>query len=285
MPDPYLKYRNKALYPDLKFGASGEAVRVLQSILAANGYFHGAILGNFKKLTRDATIYFQQTHIDANRQALEPDGWVGPKTWWALEHPSGEEQRNYHRPETVAGLPEYRVKLLKLIYQKHAAGIREIPDGSNWGDGVTQILEGIGPAPWCCYSVSWFFHEVTDEWPLGFRHGHVQTFTRELKKAGKFHSIASGYIPIPGDVFLMHYPGSSTGHTGFSTAVEDVAAKKPFVFNTAEGNAGNRFKLGSRKSTQSTLVGFGNLFGDEGIDFPKGLSGGNAFLGDGESTR
>lgn len=287
--DPYTKYRNHALYPELEFKASGPAVKVLQSALASSGFFTGAIGGNFLQKTRDAVIYFQQTHINAEGNFLDPDGKVGKETWWALENPSGAAQRNRRQPESLTGLTGLtggRLKLMEIIQREHATGIREIPDGSNWGDGVTKYLEGVGPQPWCAFSASHLFREATGSYPLGRRYGHVQTLTAALKRAGKFHAVDSDYLPIPGDFFLMHYPGSTTGHTGFVTGVSAHQKWNEQQFSTAEGNAGNRFKYGMRNRSQPTLVGFGNLFDDAGqVSFRRGIAKNGPVLGDTGNTR
>lgn len=60
--------------PKLKFRNSGVAVRVLQRLLAANGYYV-SIDGNFGALTESAVKAFQAQHN------LKVDGIVGSRTW------------------------------------------------------------------------------------------------------------------------------------------------------------------------------------------------------------
>ena len=72
-----------------------------------------------------------------------------------------------------------------------------------------------------------------------------------------------GYAPIPGDAFVMLYKDDSgklkgTGHIGFVLRVDK--AKNATVFNTVEGNCGNRVKVGRRQMDQSSLVGFINHY-------------------------
>jgi peptidoglycan hydrolase-like protein with peptidoglycan-binding domain len=63
--------------PTLRFGDSGESVRVLQRILRSNGY-PVTVDGSFGALTESAVKAFQ------TRRGLVADGVVGPKTWREL---------------------------------------------------------------------------------------------------------------------------------------------------------------------------------------------------------
>jgi peptidoglycan hydrolase-like protein with peptidoglycan-binding domain len=63
--------------PTLRFGNSGESVRVLQRLLRSNGY-PVTIDGSFGALTESAVRAFQA------RRGLTTDGIVGPVTWREL---------------------------------------------------------------------------------------------------------------------------------------------------------------------------------------------------------
>ena len=249
----------KSGYPLLAHGSKGEYVKILQALLQSQGFFDGEIGGNFLSKTLQAVQYFQQTHLGPDGQFLEVDGEVGDDTWWALQNPSGEPQRSGIDPRIPEGISEARVKLLTVALQEHAAGVKEIPDGSNWGGGVTKYLQDIGPAPWCCYFYSWVFQQSEGTYPLGTRHGHCLTFWKAAKLVGKAFDKKS-YVPIPGDAFIMLYRShkgtlTGSGHIGFVLSVSPDGKS----FNTIEGNAGNRVKVGTRQVSQSTLEGFINL--------------------------
>ena len=51
----------------LQYGNRGEDVKQLQEILKAQGFFNFRATGNYLKRTKEAVLYFQQTH-------LGPDG-------------------------------------------------------------------------------------------------------------------------------------------------------------------------------------------------------------------
>ncbi|AUT01002.1 peptidoglycan-binding protein [Nostoc sp. CENA543] len=63
--------------PNLRFGNSGSAVRVLQRLLVANGY-RVPIDGVYGAFTESAVKAFQV------RRNLQADGVVGPRTWYSL---------------------------------------------------------------------------------------------------------------------------------------------------------------------------------------------------------
>ncbi|WP_228014733.1 peptidoglycan-binding domain-containing protein [Fortiea sp. LEGE XX443] len=63
--------------PNLRFGSSGLAVRILQRLLTANGYAI-RVDGVYGALTESAVKAFQ------NRRNLGVDGIVGPRTWLHL---------------------------------------------------------------------------------------------------------------------------------------------------------------------------------------------------------
>lgn len=66
-----------ASLPTLRFGASGDAVRVLQKLLLSNGY-SVRVDGNFAALTETAVKAFQ------DQRNLTVDGIVGSRTWREL---------------------------------------------------------------------------------------------------------------------------------------------------------------------------------------------------------
>lgn len=68
---------NTAGLPTLRFGDSGESVRVLQRLLRSNGY-PVTIDGTFGAITESAVKAFQ------TRRGLTADGIVGAITWREL---------------------------------------------------------------------------------------------------------------------------------------------------------------------------------------------------------
>ena len=142
--------------PGLKRGDKGDAVLLLQHVMKHHGFFEkGTPKGNFLSLTEEAVRYFQMTHLGPDGVNLEVDGQVGNDTWWALIHPSGSKQVTGIKGRAPKKVPADRRKLLAIAKKEHTAGTKEIPDGSNTGDGVTKIVPKNTTPPWCCYFTSW----------------------------------------------------------------------------------------------------------------------------------
>lgn len=228
--------------PTLKQLTPDPDVMHLQRLLLANGYGEGVVTvsGFFDPPTASSVEIFQLQHIDQHGTPLVADGVVGKKTWWALEHPSGDAQRSGLRIQTAEGLKDPRRKLLDLLVEEHAKAVREIPDGSNrsedidlyWGD------TGIVGRPWSCAFVSWALHQAFHEYPIGgTHHVSVQVMWREARRLG--FAVPD---PKPGDVFVQLASGGK-GHTGF---VIGVSFDDDLIY-TCEGNVGNRLKFGRRR--------------------------------------
>ncbi len=241
-------------------GDTGSEVKILQSILRSQGYFDGAVKGNFGPLTKKSVIYFQMTHLGPKGLPLDVDGEVGSDTWWALQNPSGKSQSSGFRAFVPAGLSTDRTKLLEWAAAEHGRPVVECPDGSNWGGRVSYYLQtcNLGPAPWCGCYVSTGHKDALGIFPLGEPQPHVQTFMRRAMKAKIFHP-KGVYSPIPGDIFIYSFSGGA-GHTGFVASVDSSTNAQRF--NTNEGNCGNRVKFGVRSVEDKALVGFINIWGD-----------------------
>lgn len=248
------------LLPTLKFGDTGSDVKILQSLLQSRGFFNGRIGGNFQTMTDKSVKYWQQTHVGPDKKFLVVDGVVGPNTWYSLYNPDGEAQKNNIKGVIPNGLSEDRQKFLTTCLAEHALGVAESPLGSNYGDGVTKYVEGFGPVYWCCLFISWCFHKTFGKYQLDKRFAGCADFWNTAKKHGRAFNKES-HNPIPGDIFIMLFRNSNgrltgMGHTGVVLSV----SKDNNYFNTIEGNASDRVKIGTRSITQSTLVGFINMF-------------------------
>jgi len=270
--------------PLLKRGDSGLEVKRVQNILLSQGHFKGVPGGTFGPTTHQAVIYFQQTHQGPDGKMLVVDGEVGPATWWALENPSGPAQKSnidVAKISVKSGLTPMRQKVVDLALKEHRAGVREIPDGSNSGDGVDKYLKGFGPAYWCMLFVSWVRREAGFPLLAKDQHAHCLTVWNLAKAAG-YAFPKERYKPIPGDIFIMLYrdPRSrhltGSGHTGIVTAVDENS----WSFNSAEGNAGNRVKQTLRQVKQHDLVGFINDYPkhEQPTQFKRGVVAGTAEL-------
>ncbi len=258
----------------LKYGDKGKDVKKLQKILQKQGFLRGTIDDKFFKSTREAVIYFQETHLGPDGEFLLPDGVVGKATWWALQNPVGDAQKSY-LPESIPdGLTPLRIKQLEIALQEHQKGVQEDPDGSNSGDGVTRY--GGNKLPWCCFFWSWCNKQCFSPYSLEVRYGRCTSAWEKAQKLGMARE-KGDYIPIPGDAFVMMYRDkdgklTGVGHIGFVLRVE-VKDGKAVAINTIEGNTSNRVKIGKRDLTKDSIVGFINNFpeDEQPTDWEKGL--------------
>ena len=256
----------------LRYGHTGDDVKLVQTILQAEGFFFGTPLGNFKSLTLEAVKHFQGTHIDKAGDELVADGVVGTKTWWALHNPHGSAQKNHIPPpedgEPATGTKAQRQKVLQWLYGQHAKPVAEDPDGSNYGDGVTPIVNACGfkyGIPWCLATATYAHYKATGTRPLGALHVHCSTFWNVAVDAGCAWR-KGDYVPIPGDIAIYNYghglrkDGTLAG-AGHATTVARLSTDAS-KHNALEGNAGNRLKHSIRAESERTLIGYVNLFGD-----------------------
>jgi len=244
-------------------GASGPEVKRIQEMLKGQGwYFDGDPRGNFGPLTEDAVEDFQFTHLNEKGLWLESDGVVGPETMWALENPDGDAQKSFLNATIPNGIGGARLKTLKTALKYWQRGVHESPSGANSGDGVDQFVRGYNKPPWCALFVSHVDLEANGSYAIGKREAGTANMLRKAREQGIF--LPKGeYDPIPGDWFIMQnkrkdgtYKG--TGHVGFVLRVSADGR----VYQTVEGNCGNRVKCGERLVSSSKLEGWIRRYSD-----------------------
>jgi len=247
----------------LKRGDSGPEVKAVQELLVKQGwYFDGDPGGNFGPITENAVEDFQFTHLGPDGNWLKVDGMVDMDTLWALENASGDPQRHFIEATVPKGIKGDRLKTLEVGLGYWRAGVHEVPDGANKGDGVDQFIQGYGPVPWCMLWVSHVDIEANGSYALKKREASTSRALAKAKEIGIFYSKVD-YDPIPGDMFIMQNKTPSghpkgTGHIGFVLAV----SKDGQTFQTVEANCGNRVKVGERKRSDPKLEGWIRRYDD-----------------------
>lgn len=268
MKTPPSASRDFSTLPVIKFGSRGEAVRILQSALASQGFYHAEVDGIFGQITHNAVVYYQQTHIGdlgAYLSSYTEPGVVDILLWKVLLSSDPASQRNFLDPFIPKGLSDLRRQVLRVALKDHADVVKEIPDGSNYGDGVTKYLEGIGAAYWCCYALSWWYKTATGVHPFDKRYGLCAALWADAKKLGRTYT----KDPVPGDAFVLLYRKAGrltgSGHTGLVAGVSEDGKR----FSSIAGNEGNRVKAGNRSLDEPVLVGFVDVLGDASTVRPK----------------
>ena len=265
---PWVNNQKVGDYPLLKLGSTGNYVSILQEQLQRNGFYKGRVDGEFGPNTRDAVVYYQQTHIGQDKKPLTVDGVVGEKTWWALFNPTARTNVTKKNSLIPDGISEERKKVLEAALEELQKPVKEIPDGSNWGPDVKKYLEfcGLGPAYWCAAFVNWTVNKGLGFVPWKSKIAHVATLFNKGKEFGFSHKLSDGYTPIPGDLFIMVYE-SGSGHIGIILRVSEDGKQLSVI----EGNSGNRVALRTRQVGQNHHIGYMNYLGDSNKTFERGL--------------
>lgn len=122
------------------------------------------------------------------------------------------------------------MSIIKVLAAAHSeVGVREVPEGSNWGPRVSKYIREGGydePVFWCmCFCTAmlrWTLGSQARPWP---RTGSCDVVLRWARKSGILHK-----QPMLGDVFLVMSTDDDAVHTGFVSAISGG-----FV-DTIEGN-------------------------------------------------
>jgi hypothetical protein len=264
---------NPSAHPDLDRGARNAHVVTAKALLNSQGFNAGS--GNhFDQQMLDALVAFQGSHVGPDGTPLNAIGRVGRRTWWALYNPSGPAQRAYVQlvpgaPVLPPNIPSLRRAVVEAGLALWRSNVREIPDGSNWGDGVSTLLKRVGqmsPAAWCAFCASDIHFTGTGERLLGRHRGRVRDIWDEAVRRGWAFEKGSGYTPRPGDLGVTLYRNTRGQLNGMGHIWHVIAlgprSGRGRAYNHLGGNEGNRLKLGLRNTADESLFGWINPFGD-----------------------
>jgi hypothetical protein len=226
-----------------------------------------AELPTFGRAIENSVLYFQMTHQNEAGAWLDVDGIVGPDTWWALGHATGDNQRSFLEVGIPKGIEGERRALLETAVKQH--GVREDRGRANRGPEVDKFLPTSitsDPAregqPWCCYFVSWVAREVYGRHIMGRPVASCYTAWQRAHENDRWIRNDSSNTPTPGDAFVILHQepsrGWCTGHIGLVLQLGSDGRS----INTVEGNCGNRVKIGTRSLGDPQLRGFINIVGD-----------------------
>ena len=264
--------------PTIKNGSTGPAVQLLQERLNAKG-FHVTVDSTFGPAT---AVVVEQFQASAN---LSADGIVGPTTWSYLMAEGAAPTPGDVHAEAVAQLrtriPQDANPDAKRVLESAVAklGCREIPDGSNGGPELAEIVEGAGgdglpPSayylhvgitdkktlqslpPWCalfvCYALRTGLQKASwKEIPPGAWLAGAQQFEDWGKKTKRWTSPLPTHVDA-GSIFTISREGSGSdagggagaGHVGLV-----VCDNGDGTVTTIEGNVSNQVGTHTRKKT------------------------------------
>jgi len=250
----------------LKEGDKGPEVLRLCGALSALGYWLAAPTDTFAPKLTSVVKWFQATNLDDRGRVLDQDGVVGPRTWWALSNSRAEAMRQHLFAAVPKGLSGVREQFLRAALADHARGTKEMPDGSNSGDGVTRFLPGGRPIPWCMSAVAEWWRDATGNYPFNVRWTGVLKF-RDAAAASGVYFGRKKWNPAPGDLAIWDF-GRGQGHVAVILAVDE----NPEIFTSVGGNETNSVRVRNRGlKTEKSLVGWARLAGDTGAGFQRGV--------------
>jgi len=252
----------------IRKGDRGPTVLHCQELLKRHGFYRGKLDGDFGPMTASAVYQFQAA------SGLLDDGIVGDRTWSLLSvetrtPPPDQiliEQRIWLRQQITPDEIGMRRDVLEKATDTF--GWKEMPDGSNGGPRLDQIVSGYydrayeakhGKPPWCALAVSWWLREGLNvgsyrNTPFGARFGAVFQIEDWGRNEGCGQVVTIERRIPSGAIFTMGRKGSGSdrssttraGHTGL--VIADTEDGKVL---TIEGNTGNM--VAARKRKKSTL--------------------------------
>lgn len=267
----------------LKYGSREPAVVLLKRLLADQGAYKGTYSEYFGPKTEGFVKTFQAQHLGPEGKYLVVDGVVGPNTAWALENATGDAQRSFIDPVIPGGLDGPRLESVELAVREYRKGIKEVPNGSNWGPEISKYGGKRGWA-WCALFVTWVLRQ---EKVINFK----QPSTWSLLQWAIRNDYARGLSVIPekriwqpGNLMLWQHQSSngSWTKTGHVSMIIRIELKHNMVsrVNTIGGNEGNRLKYGIRDVWESDdLVAIIDPYNDGEFNFKYGIVSGSKVEG------
>jgi hypothetical protein len=260
----------------------------MKLLLHSKGFHPDTNDTNFYKATAEAVGQFQRTHTGSTGKFLvetEGGGVMTEETWLALEGKTDQPDSPFVAPAVILDAESNRRKFLEQFNKRYQQGVREIPDGSNWGDGVETALKffKLGPAPWCAVEVNYNLHLIGQPQPWGAT-ARVAYIWNIARKNGMAFTINEAQ-PCPGDLFIqihggLRSNGSAPDNDGHMGAVSGaiLGGSKAVEVQTFEGNSGNRLRAGQRRV--GTLNGYVKMWPDAAFKFKTDGNSSTGGLGD-----
>lgn len=119
--------------------------------------------------------------------------------------------------------------------------------------GALDNGEGNGKSvgyAWCAAFVTWCLRQSGVPAEIAASEVSCQRMTDWYRTHSTYHARASGYTPIPGDIVMFRYGGSTANHVGFVVGVENGR------LYTVEGNTSGMVGLRSYYLNNSAILGY-----------------------------
>jgi len=237
----------------IKINSEGPEVLKLTKLLKQINLWPDKPTSKFNSDVRQAVKVFQSRMFDSRGRPLEPDGVVGPLTWWALETKDASKVFEDMHLESFYDMPQCTdrigVHALRFAIGEMKKGAGE-EGGNNMGPFVakyhkmsTDKLSQVKYA-WCAAFVSYCFSKAAADQnrTMPFKYtGGAQNILNQARANNKYifkpsdtKDAASGHdVPEPGDVVVWKRGSQAwQGHVGIVHSVKDG------ILFVIEGNRG-----------------------------------------------
>lgn len=240
--------------PTIRINDSGPSVVKLTKRLKEIGLWLDKPTDKFDSAVRQAVKVFQSRMFDSRGRPLEPDGIVGPLTWWALETEDATAVfdsmclSNFYEVPEKGGSTIGRAAL-KVAIEEMTKGAGE-EGGNNMGPFVAKYhrmpeeRSNKLKYAWCAAFVSFCFSKASSRLnrSMPFKYtGGAQNILNQAKANNKYvFKPGDSYnedlnldIPQPGDVVVWKRGSKAwQGHVGIVHSVSDG------IMYVVEGNRG-----------------------------------------------
>lgn len=238
----------------IRINSKGPLVTKLTKRLIELGLYIGSPTNVFDTNVRQAVKVFQSHMFDSRGRPLEPDGVVGPLSWWALEAEDATdifEDMDLDRFRTMpsCGGTEIGREALKVALEEMSKGSGE-EGGNNQGPFVAKYHKisveraKVKKWAWCAAFTSFCFAKGSERLNrlMPFKYtGGAQNILNQAKANKKYvfkpgcviDEKAGTDIPQPGDVVVWKRGSQAwQGHVGIVHSIENG------IMYVVEGNRG-----------------------------------------------
>jgi peptidoglycan hydrolase-like protein with peptidoglycan-binding domain len=207
----------------LKQGSKGSLVEEVQRLLNAAGAVPRLDEdGDYGPRTAGAVMAFQRTHRDDRNRALDVDGEVGDRTWWALHHASGAVQPP-PLPDKGGSLGQ---RVARIALGEAARGVVEV-GGDNRGTDVFMYQSATGLSgtgwPWCAAFVTWCYENAGLVLRNAAGFASVALMETWARNTRRWKPRVAGYVAPVGSIVVFKFSHTGiviSGEQGHDVTVE-----------------------------------------------------------------
>jgi peptidoglycan hydrolase-like protein with peptidoglycan-binding domain len=198
----------------VRYGSSGEGVECLQSALKDEGYFDGAVDGNFG----DSTVAAVRAYQTANN--LFVDGVVGRESAIELAIWPDEESLVTRTPAPPPGATDlWGVELSPVA----SAGDDAPPLPEDSGNGRRVVYDRAGQRVWAVSEDD----EIIRSWLVsGSKYSNEMPGTHTVYSRSEMSTAWNGQAWLP---LMIRYQETDIGHIGFHGIPRHVADNSPYM--------------------------------------------------------